>query len=368
MTFPERNTAMRQAAWLLCIWALITAAFIGQVRINYEMTRHGFQLGRSIEFEISYHAAWLVWIPGVYLLARRVTFGHTGRAWQVLVLALAGIAFAALQSGLTVTFQWLMTPSGHGGSLFALVTNRNTYIGSLATHYWLYCVTLGFCYAVLHYRRMQERAARAERLAGQLTTARLGALQAQMQPHFLFNALNAASALAPVDAQAAQLLLVQLGDLLRYSMDVSGRLQVPLSEEIDFLERYLAIERTRFGDRLQVRFTVDETALDAPVPSLILQPVVENAIRYAVAPRAGGGRVAVSARDVEGSLVLEVSDDGPGMPPGQPATGRGLANVRSRLETAFGPGPWLGVGANPSGGTLVTMRIPRQFVVATETG
>ncbi|MCA1560127.1 MAG: histidine kinase [Acidobacteria bacterium] len=168
--------------------------------------------------------------------------------------------------------------------------------------------------------------------------ARLRTLEAELHPHFLFNTLHAISTLVHTKPDAADRMISRLSDLLRITFDRSGAPRVSLQEELEFLQKYLEIEQTRFQDRLTVKFDIEPDTLDAEVPRLILQPLVENAIKHGVSPRSAPGLVRISARRSEGTLHLEVSDDGVGLSPGGRArlhTGVGLSNTRARLECLY---------------------------------
>jgi two-component system, LytTR family, sensor kinase len=163
------------------------------------------------------------------------------------------------------------------------------------------------------------------------------------------------------DVHAADEMLVQLSDLLRLTLDRVGTQQVTLTDEVDFLRKYLEIEQTRFGDRLQVNIDVDPEVLDAPVPNLVLQPLVENALRHGVGPRVGVGRIDVNARQVEGSLMLTVRDNGVGLSPDKLNafhSGVGLSNTRSRLENLYGERHRFEFQTPDGGGLVVTIVIP----------
>jgi len=161
----------------------------------------------------------------------------------------------------------------------------------------------------------------------------------QLHPHFLFNTFNTISSLMHRSIDEADRMLALLGDLLRYSLQNVGIQEVSLSEELEFLKKYLEIEHARFGDRLRVKFNVDQNVLSQKVPNLILQPLVENAIRYAVAPRANGGSIEVSVQRRERSLQIVITDDGPGLPVNfdlQTSKGIGLRNSAERLSQLYG--------------------------------
>ena len=200
--------------------------------------------------------------------------------------------------------------------------------------------------------------------------ARLRALQAQIRPHFLFNTFNALSELIHVDANAAEDLVTDLAHLLRYSLRSSAEERVPLSEELAATRRYLRIEQARLGDRLRVELDLEDAVDQLAVPGLVLQPLVENAVRHAVAPRPEGGTITVRGRRDGEALLLEVIDDGPGLPPavadgtaeglGAGGHGGGLANVRRRLALRFGDRASMEVQG--SDGTHITVRLPLEEV------
>jgi two-component system, LytTR family, sensor kinase len=216
--------------------------------------------------------------------------------------------------------------------------------------------------AILEARAARMRADGAQ-LEAQLAEARLDALRRQLDPHFLFNTLNAVSALVERDPRGVRRMIEQLGDLLRHSMDDATAPEIPLGQELALLERYVDIMRVRFDDQLDVVIRADPRALDALVPNLILQPLVENAIRHGVEQRAGGGRVEVEAALDGDALVLRVRDDGPGPAPHEgvgaaAGGGVGLRNTAARLAHLYGARHRLTLVADPRGGTLAEVRVP----------
>ena len=226
-----------------------------------------------------------------------------------------------------------------------------------------YVLLLGVAHAALYHRRYRERERAAERLAAGLALARLQALKMQLHPHFLFNTLNAISALIPADAQPARRMVAHLGDMLRIALDHEATQEVTLRDELAFLEPYLEIEQARLGDRLTVAMDIDPGLLDAPVPHLILQPLVENAVRHGIAPRIEPGTVRISATPGAGgrSLELEVRDDGPGIEGDDRAAARkgvGLSNIQSRLQQLYGDEQRLELRSHPEGGAVVRVVLP----------
>jgi LytS/YehU family sensor histidine kinase len=205
-------------------------------------------------------------------------------------------------------------------------------------------------------------------LEGQLAQAQLQALKMQLHPHFLFNTLNSISALLHKDVDAADEMIGELGDFLRMTLENDGAQTVRLEQELEFLKSYLEIERVRFQDRLTIGFAIDPDTLDAYVPNLILQPIIENAIRYAIAPRAEQGMIEVSARQKNGRLRITVRDDGPGLTHGNGFTeGIGLANTRARLRQLYEGSHEFQLTNSVQGGLGVTLEIPFQLAeVVTE--
>ncbi|HZF09422.1 MAG TPA: histidine kinase [Thermoanaerobaculia bacterium] len=210
--------------------------------------------------------------------------------------------------------------------------------------------------------RARERELRAAQLEGSLARAQIRNLRLQLQPHFLFNALNTISATMYDDPRAADEMLDQLAELLRASLSTAQSDEVPLAEELALLDRYLALLAARFGERLAVSIEVEPGTEEALVPSMLLQPLVENAVRHGGAERSGRGAVTVRAREEDGRLVLEVEDDGPGNPEegqrGRPGTGLGLAGTAERLRLLYGDDQGFGAGPGEGGGFRVRASLP----------
>jgi LytS/YehU family sensor histidine kinase len=222
----------------------------------------------------------------------------------------------------------------------------------------MYFAVLGCVYAFSYFTKAQEREAHAARLTAQLAEARLGALRMQLNPHFLFNSLNALSVLVrEQNTPAALRMLELLADVLRHVLTADQRPQVSLADELGFLEQYFAIEQVRFSDRLRVHWSIDDRARAAVVPSFLLQPLAENAIKHGITKRADAGRIDISARLVEDHLELSVRDDGAGIS-SHYAEGVGLSNTRERLRTLYGDDATVTIKATPEGGTEVILTIP----------
>jgi two-component system LytT family sensor kinase len=233
---------------------------------------------------------------------------------------------------------------------------------ALVESLFLYAQAAAVTHGIHFYREYRERDLSASRLAAQLAEAQLSILRMQLHPHFLFNTLNTISALIHRDVRAADRMLAMLGDLLRDSFEKIGAQEVALRQEMGFLERYLEIEKTRFQDRLRVQTRIAPETLDALVPNLILQPLVENAIRHGISRRAGSGSIEVSSWCDDGMLAIRVRDDGPGLPEltnelqGRP--GVGLANTQARLRQLYGDRHHFDLENRSGGGLDVTMHLP----------
>jgi two-component system LytT family sensor kinase len=227
-------------------------------------------------------------------------------------------------------------------------------------------VILGIGAAFEYYGKYRERELSASQLESRLAQAQLDVLRMQLQPHFLFNTLHTISAfMQEGEIDAADRMISRLSDLLRLALETAGAQEVPLRQEMDFLRRYLEIQQIRFQDQLRVTIDVPDDLLDAAVPSLLLQPLVENAIKHGVTPRAEGGEVSVRVARDDGDLHIAVRDDGPGLPAssqhppaGSPGSGVGLANTRARLVQLYGDKHRFTVGNHPDGGALVELSLP----------
>ncbi len=222
----------------------------------------------------------------------------------------------------------------------------------------IYWTTLVVAYALYYYRGVREGEAKTERLSAQLAKAQLKALKMQIHPHFLFNTLNSIAALLHKDVEAADRMIARLGDFLRLTLTGSNSQTVDFEQELEFLKCYLDIEHIRFQDRLTVELQIEPDTLKTSVPNLILQPIVENAVRHGVAKQTHPGRITISARREDGRLIMQVKDNGPGLVTKLNGSGIGLSNTRARLEQFYGEDFSFQIAnSNPSGVT-VTIEVP----------
>lgn len=306
---------------------------------------------------------WALLTPLALWMSQRIVVSPARWAQSLALHALAGVGFVVLS---TLLERWLAAAvlpapsSAFARSLFYRFDSR-----FLA---YLIIVTVA---QVSHYVTLsRDRQLEAAQLATQLARAELQVLKMQLQPHFLFNALNAISELVHQDPTSADRLVARLGHLLRLSLEqAAGHQMVPLHQEIDFLRAYLEIEQTRFGDRLAVEIVAGLEVLDAAVPTLLLQPLVENAIRHGAAQRTSGGRVALRARRDGERLRISIEDNGPGFPEDDASlpAGLGLRNTRERLRQLYGQDHRLRLANAPDGGARLLLEVPYREIFQANT-
>ena len=229
----------------------------------------------------------------------------------------------------------------------------------------IYVCIVCVCWVVNHFQEASEQQRRTLELESRLTEANLQALKMQLQPHFLFNTLNAISSLIHESPTTADDMIGSLSQFLRTTLEVSSKNEVPFSRELEFVDLYLEIQQTRFGSRLRIQREIDSQSVDALVPPLILQPLVENAIRYGLEHREAGGTVTIRVLPIGGMLHLEVCDDGEGFKGGQLLAARngvGLSNTKARLQELYGEKHQFKLVANQPAGACVIIEIPIHFV------
>ena len=338
-------------AFIWGLWALVGLFFSSQIYFYFLHTEKQMSLPRSLAWQMSAVVVFALSTPLVLRLARRYPFER--HAWRraLAVHLLAGACVSAVWAVYHIALDFAF-----GGNLAALKPERlpRLVFVNLDKELLVYVIIVVVGHAVDYYRRYREGELRASQ-------AQLQALKMQLHPHFLFNALHSISALVHTNPDAADKMIARLGDFLRLTLETSAAEEVPLRQEIEFLNCYLEIERIRFQDRLTTRLEVDPQVLDCRVPNLILQPVVENAIRHGVAPRSAPGHVEIRAARRGSALRLEVRDNGRGLPEGAdlgPKGGVGLSNTRARLQQLYGSSYRLELSNAPAGGAVVTMEIP----------
>lgn len=368
-----RKLERRWLKWAIIVgfWACFGALNGTQLVLSVRM--EGMQIPFWRAFGTDF-LGWLIWIPAtpiVLALGRRFPV-ERGSWWRVLpvhlvacvAISLAHSAFAAL------VYQWLLPfgPPRVPRPFLEMFTGRA--MNQIHLDLLIYGAIIGVSYAVSYYFRYREREFRASQLETQLAQAQLQTLKMQLHPHFLFNTLNGIAGLVRDSKnKAAVNMLAGLSDLLRYTLENAGKQEVPLKEELEFLELYLDIQQMRFSDRLKVEMRVEPEVFDAMVPNLILQPLVENAIRHGVSRRAGSGVVGIGARRDDGSLRICIYDDGVGLKRDDGTAtveGVGLSNTRARLSQLYGERQRFSLSDREGGGVEANLVIP--FVRAAEGG
>jgi two-component system LytT family sensor kinase len=311
-------------------------------------------VGEALAINLTYYWLWGLTVPAVLWAGKRFRFERGRWPVSLAIHVTWGVALTLVQ---IVVAEWLlrlmharqMAPK----SMWRAITDN--FHSSLPT----YCVILFGYYSFDYYVKYRDRELRASRLETRLSQAQLQALRTQLNPHFLFNALNTISSLMYTDVHAADAMMSRLSELLRLTLDKDASQEATVKEEMDIVERYLDIERIRFEDRLHVNVDVDPSVLQARLPNFALQPLVENAIRHGIAPRAEGGTLEISAARRNGVLQIRVHDDGPGLREGElRRDGIGIANTRARLAQLYGSDHLFEMANAPQGGLLVTIEVP----------
>jgi hypothetical protein len=345
-----------RARTLILVWSAIAFFFAAQNAVASIVRGRSIDWQWDVIHELIYWSLWGLLTP---LIARQASrwWLEPGRATKPLLLhALMAALLAPAQVLATYAINALEQVAVGGIALRAapawVAGFRVPQIVLSFTGFLYYWLILGALHAVA-YRRLYEAQRR------ETARAQLDALRAQLQPHFLFNVLNSISVLTEEDPRRAKRMLVRLGDLLRSTLRQSDEHEVALEEELAFLDRYLDIQRVRFEERLRVELRASAEVRRARVPMMVLQPIVENAVRHAIEPRIAGGRVEINIQRAGDRLLLEVCDDGPGL--GSEREGRagiGLSNTRARLRSLYGEAQGLQLSDRPEGGLKVQISIP----------
>ena len=364
-------TSMTWSRWkiglaLLGLATLIGLAEAAQVYVGVVAQGREIPWARAMVATMPSWYVLALLLPPCIWLARRFRLDDSEWRTAVAIHLLASVLFTAVHIGLSSWFtDYVLTSAAPPVSFFRNLARPLTIYFVLDTlFYW---ALVGGYYAFDYGRRLRERertaaelALKTSRLETSLSRANLEALRMQLNPHFLFNTLNTISVLAlKGEKQRVVRMINRLSDLLRLSLE-NSRQTITLAEEIDFLQRYLEIEQVRFRDRLTVRFDVPENLLDAEVPSLLLQPLVENAVLHGVNQQLDGGVIEIAARRELGRMILTVRDSGPGFPADQicNGTGVGLGNTAARLEQLYGLDHELQRENGEKGGAIVTIAVP----------
>lgn len=352
----------RRYVWLL-VFGFFTA--VGLLAFSYRYLddlareRHGTFATRLIEEMTGAYATALLF-PFVVRVARRYRLERHNWLRRLPAHMLALLTFSVLHTTLNALSRALLFPlSGLGPYDYGIMPIR--YVMELANDAIVYCLFIALINLFDYYALARDREVRTAQLEARLTQAQLQALRLQLQPHFLFNALNTISSVIYEDVQLADRMIARLSDLLRLTLRRSNAQEVTLEEELEFLNLYLELMRARFEERLIVEFDVEPETRSALVPQLILQPLVENSIRHATGPPGDAVRIDVCARRSNGALLLEVSDNGPGIrreQEGAAGDGIGLSNTAERLQQLYGEAHGFTLETAVAGGLMVRVEVP----------
>ena len=363
----QPSRLLRKFAWYFSIWTVIGIFFFSQALVQKLLSREPTPWQHYLVSWLVGVYLWALVTPVVLWLGHRFPIERRNWVRRVaihlpisILISFAQLfveslilyhlhVFPTLMSGLVPTFIFLLTIGFHQGIM-------------------TYFILLGCQYGLDYYHKYLEREKQALRLElnaaqlkSQLADAQLSALKMQLQPHFLFNTLNAIMVLVRQQkGKQAEEMLAGLGDLLRCVLEDVDTQEVSLRRELEYLQLYLSIERVRFPDRLRVEISADQSILDAAVPQMGLQPIVENAIRHGIGRSSAAGRIQINAIRVNDSLEIKVKDDGPGLEDKKSINGNGigLSNTRARLRQLYGDAASLSVANGDLGGVLVTMLLP----------
>jgi sensor histidine kinase YesM len=359
---PWWSKRWAKLALIWIVWTLIGAVFTLQYYFTSFRSERPVALIDSFYVQITWSYVWALATPLVLWLTTRIQIERQnwirGALTHLPLAIVLGVALTALgHVVLWLHFGWAE------GRPFSMERLGRFVVGNFSEAIGMYLLIALTGYAYNYYRRFRQGQVRTLQLEAQLSQAQLQALKMQLHPHFLFNTLHSISALLNHDPEAARKMITRLGDFLRLTLENSGTQEVTLQQEIEFLRCYLEIERIRFQDRLMTRVDVSPPALDAKVPNLILQPIVENAIRHGIAPRSSPGLIEILAKPQNGTLRIQVRDNGPGLPPDRTSEkmftkGLGLANTERRLDQLYGAAHRFDLVNDPEGGLIVTLEIP----------
>jgi two-component system, LytTR family, sensor kinase len=348
---------IRGFGWV-ALWSIVGLAIASEIYLSSNFLGRSITWGEAISDSLEdWYVYGVLSLPVVWL-ARRFP-PERGSRWVTAAIHLAAalafsLAFILVRTLVGEVDGLLTREPASFAEIFHPLLVRTFPFNLL-----VYGVILSVSHALDYYRKYHERTVQTLELEKHLTEARLQALLHQLKPHFLFNTLNGIASLMHTDVDAADRMLVRLSELLRITMAHTGAPQTTLREEVAFLERYLDIEKIRFRNRLEVVIAVDGDAIDAQVPSLILQPMVENAMRHGVEPHARMGLIELRGTRQDGNLILTVSDNGAGISDTAPKReGIGVANTRARLVELYGERQKFELVNKPEGGLCVRITIP----------
>lgn len=360
-----------------CVWFFVSLAGTFTIWRLYLSTEAPMKFTTTLWLELSQVLTYTPLTPFVYALAIRYPVSRRNWKTRAPMYLVLGVLFSLVHVGLRgLTPYAIWDGKAHDWSSGVWDAHRHAIsikwlpLWKLFLNYVVDDVTGTFfpivlvAYAISYYQKFQDRELRATQLESQLSKAHLQSLKSQLQPHFLFNTMHSISALMLTDVQAADRMITRLADLLRMNLEFAGTQITTFNRELEFVNCYLEIERIRFEERLSVVFEVAPETLDAQVPLLLLQPVVDNAVKHGISRMTSGGEIQISSQRHHNDLKLEIKDNGPGFLPAnsERGCGVGLKVTRQRLETLYGANQSVEISCPPEGGVSVTITIPFRAV------
>jgi two-component system, LytTR family, sensor kinase len=370
LLYKRMRLSLSRAAWtnaalLFAIWTAYGLLSGLQSHYWYSFSKDPLSWADSLRYETTYAWLWAVCSPAVLWLSKKYRIERDHRTLHLLIHVAVMTVFVVLTKTL---FELIASPPNSAFLHFTWQKLFRSIELTADTGVLLYWTIVLTEHAFVYYKRYQNGLLNAARLQTELARAQLHALKMQLHPHFLFNALHTVTALVHEDPDRAEITISRLSELLRLFLATSTIQEVPLREELRILDLYLEIERTRFEDRLSVHYDVPAEHHEAMVPNLVLQPLVENAIRHGVGRKSSMGWISIAAERYGETLVLRVMDNGEGLRGtlGVSGSGKGLAITRGRLESLYGPDQSLVLRDLPAGGAeaRITMPFRRQVEVA----
>lgn len=341
------------------LWTLFGILNAIQTHYRYEMAERPLSWGQALLVEVSFHWIWALLTPLVLWMAERFPIAKA-HWWRNSLIHLASAVVLGIisKSAWDSTILPYVMPGKGPNSLTEAFRMALLTLDYGVLHYGIVLLAQ---HAYSYFRRAEKDRIRATQLEMELARAQLQALKMQLHPHFLFNTLNTISELIHSDPGTAEKMVIRLSDFLRLTLDHMGIPEVPLMVELDFLKRYLEIEQMRFEERLKVDFEVDGASVHGRVPNLLLQPIVENALKHGLSRISGTGRICIRSWAVAGRLMLKVTDNGPGVPGNGTVNvreGVGIANTRRRLQQVYGEDHLFSLSNVKGGGFEVTIDVP----------
>lgn len=354
---PEKGTMPWRA--VAAFWLFVSIVYAAQIWWLSQTPGEMVNVRQAITWQSAY---FLLWIP-ITLVVWRITASwtpETSGGWSGMLVRHSPVFFLTAAAHFSLVAVIAIVAGVARGGFWANVTWQIT--GRTHLQLLIYTAAAGTGMALVMHRRYRERELATIRLEAELSAARLDALRGQLQPHFLFNSLHSIASLARAgDTAGVVRLIAGFSDILRHLL-TNGERRLALRDEMQLVERYLDIQRVRFADRLNVSIDIDPEVVNACVPLLIVQPLVENALRHGLGPRVEPGTVSIRATRENGVTRIDVADTGVGVPPGwslaQTNGGTGLRNLASRLAAEFGSAASLEVGPRSGGGVVATVRVP----------